>query len=217
MGIVALETFEHCLRQATEAGADYQLVGGLAVGFWAQRYGALADGQAIYSKDIDMRGSRLAAHFVGQVLRGEGHQIASLVTVKRKIPPGMGSNFVIPVTLANGISTTVEVLERLPWVDEPDGPARGLVMQIDGIRILDPLSLFVGKLHAWHHRNDPDRLSNDRLHLELLAAIIPKFIEEAEVRGLDTRGRKEALKAILEAHSTPLDSDAYRTLRTVLD
>lgn len=63
MAIVALETFAHCLRQATEAGADYHLVGGLAVGFWAQRYGALAEGQIIYSKDN--RGIRKAEGATG--------------------------------------------------------------------------------------------------------------------------------------------------------
>lgn len=217
MGIVALEAFEHCLRQATEAGADYHLVGGLAVGFWAQRYGALGEGQTIYSKDIDLRGNRLAAHFVGRLLKDEGHRIASIITVKRKVPPGMGNNFVIPVTLTNGTATTVEVLERMPWVDEPDGPARGLVMQIDGIRILDPLSLFIGKLHAWHHRDDPDRLSNDRLHLELLAVIVPKFLKEAERRGVDTRGRRDALLMILAVQSTPLSVVAGETLRTALE
>ncbi len=217
MAIVALETFAHCLRQATEAGADYHLVGGLAVGFWAQRYGALAEGQIIYSKDMDLRGTRVAAHFVGRVLRDEGHQIASLITVKRKEPPGMGNNFVMPVTLTNGISTTVEVLERMPWVDEPNGPARGLVMQIEGIRILDPLSLFIGKLHAWHHRDDPEKMSNDRLHLELLAEVIPQFIEEAESRRVDTRERRNELRVILDTHSTPLVTEAYGRLRAQLD
>ena len=212
MGVVALATFESCLRQAAEAGADYHLVGGLGVGFWAQRYGALEAGRVIYSKDIDLRGTRLAAHFIGRLLRDEGHRIATLITARRKDPPGMGCNFVMPVTLANGISTTVEVLERMPWVDEPGGPARGLVMQIDGIRILDPLSLFIGKLHAWHHRDDPEKTSNDRIHLELLGEIIPKFIVEATGRGVDTLERREALKAILAVHRTPLNEQAMQSL-----
>jgi hypothetical protein len=216
MGLVALEAFESCLRHATEAGADYHLVGGLAVGFWAERYDALAGGKTIYSKDIDLRGTRVAAHLIGRLLRDEGHRIATLITATRKEPPGMGSNFVMPVTLANGISTTVEVLERMPWVDEPGGRARGVVMQIDGIRVLDPLSLFIGKLHAWHHRDDPDKTANDKLHLELLGEIIPKFLAEAARRGVDTRERKEALRAILDAHKTPLEEGAYATLRAAI-
>lgn len=38
---------------------------------------------------------------------------------------------------------------------------------------LDPFSLFIVKLHAWHHRDVPEVASNDRIHLELLAKIIP--------------------------------------------
>jgi hypothetical protein len=55
---------------------------------------------------------------------------------------------------------------------------------VDGIPLLDPLSHFIGKLHAWHHRDDPDKTSNDKLHLELLGEIIPKFPAEAARRGL---------------------------------
>ena len=82
--------------------------------------------------------------------------------------------------------------------------------------MLDPLSLFIGKLHAWHHRDDPEKTSNDRLHLELLAEIIPKFIDEAARRGVDTTERKAALRAILDVHSTPLGEVAYGALRAAI-
>ncbi len=125
-------------------------------------------------------------------------------------------NFIVPVDLADGRSTVVEVLEALPWVD--DGPDRpyGFGVMIDGIPLLDPLSLFIGKLHAWHHRDDPEKTSNDRLHLELLGQIIPKFIEEAGRRGVDTAERGAALAAILREHSTPLDEPARAELDRAL-
>jgi len=86
-------------------------------------------------------------------------------------------------------------------------------VEVDGIPLLDPLSLFIGKLHAWHHRDDPEKTSNDRLHLELLGEIIPKFVAEAARRGVDTAERKAALRAILDSHSTPLGEAAYAELR----
>jgi hypothetical protein len=38
-----------------------------------------------------------------------------------------------------------------------DGPDRpyGFGVEVEGIPLLDPLSIFIGKLHAWHHRNAP--------------------------------------------------------------
>jgi hypothetical protein len=110
----------------------------------------------------------------------------------------------------------VEVLEALPWVD--DGPDRpyGFGVEVEGIPLLDPLSLFIGKLHAWHHRNDPEKTSNDRLHLELLGEIIPKFLTEADRRGGDTRERREALLGFLDLHTTPLPPAALAGLREAL-
>jgi len=84
---------------------------------------------------------------------------------------------------------------------------------VDGIPLLDPLSLFIGKLHAWHHRDDPEKTSNDRLHLELLGEIIPKFLAEAQRRGVDTRERRVALSGFLEQHSTPLSEASLQNLR----
>lgn len=74
-------------------------------------------------------------------------------------------------------------------------------MQARGIPLLDPLSLFIGKLHAWHHRDDPEKTSNDRLHLELLGEIIPKFLAEAKRRDVDIREHCDALLDFLDRHA----------------
>ena len=146
------------------------------------------------SKDIDLRGTRLAAKAVVQALKKEGATIKGFVSITRKDSPGMGRNYVAPIELPDGRATQVEVLEVLPWVD--DGPDRpyGFGVEVEGIPLLDPHSLFIGKLHAWHHRNDPEKTSNNRLHLELLGEIIPQFLTEAERRGADTRERREVLQ-----------------------
>ena len=134
----------------------------------------------------------------------------------RKEPPGLGKNYVAPIELPDGRSTQVEFLEALPWVD--DGPDRpyGFGVEVDGIPLLDPLSLFIGKLHAWHHRDDPEKTSNDRLHLDLLGEIIPKFVVEADRRGVDTRERREVLMGFLEQHATPLSDEKLAGLREAL-
>ena len=122
-------------------------IGGLAVGAWANAFG-IGDGTPMLSKDIDLRGTRLAAKAVVQALKCEGVIIKGFVSVTRKEPPGLGRNYVAPIELPDGRATQEEVLEALPWVD--DGPDRpyGFGVEVEGIPLLDPLSLFIGKLHA---------------------------------------------------------------------
>ena len=214
--IVSLADFAHALRVVAEdAGGEYVLVGGLAVGAWANAF-HVGDGSPMFSKDIDLRGTRLAAKSVVGVLKSQGAVIKGFVSITGKEPPGLGKNYVAPVELPDGRSTQVEVLEALPWVD--DGPDRpyGFGVEVEGIPLLDPLSLFIGKLHAWHHRDDPEKTSNDRLHLELLGEIIPKFLAEAERRGVDTWERCEALRGFLDRHTTPLSDAAMAGLREAL-
>jgi hypothetical protein len=214
--IVTLADFTKALRDvAVDAGGEYVLIGGLAVGAWARAFG-VGDGIPISSKDIDLRGTRLAAKAVVQAMKSEGAIVKGFVSVTRRIPSGLGKNYVASIELPDGRSTVIEILEALPWVD--DGPDRpyGFGVEVEGIPLLDPLSLFIGKLHAWHHRDDPEKTSNDRLHLELLGEIIPKFLTEAGRRGVDTRERREALLEILTRHSTPLPQGVMDTMRASL-
>ena len=215
--VVSLDDFSKALRAvAADAGGEYVLIGGLAVGAWAHAFD-VGDGTPMFSKDIDLRGTRLAAKAVVLALKMEGVAIKGFVSIKRKEPPGLGNNYVAPIEFRDGRATQVEVLEALPWVD--DGPDRpyGFGVEVEGIPLLDPLSLFIGKLHAWHHRDDPEKTSNDRLHLELLGEIIPKFLAEAKRRGVDTRERCDALLYFLDRHATPLSEEAVVGLRQALE
>ena len=214
--IVSLDDFSQVVAEtAKSAVGEFVLIGGLAVGAWAQ-YFNVPTGGPVFSKDIDLRGTRLVAQAMAQGMKLRGAKIKGLVAARRKEPAGLGMNFVVPLDLADGRSTVIEVLEALPWVD--DGPDRpyGFGVEVEGIPLLDPLSLFIGKLHAWHHRNDPEKTSNDRLHLELLGEIIPQFLTEAERRGVDTRERREVLLGFLDLHTTPLSPAALAGLREAL-
>lgn len=204
--VVSLADFATVVRQLADGtDSDFVVIGGLAVGAWAQYFGIATDGP-VFSKDIDLRGGRLLAQAFGQGMRLQGCKLKGFVTATRKKPPGLGRSHVIPLVLPDGRETVIEVMEAMPWVDEGPDRRHGFGVVIDGIPLLDPFSLFIGKLHAWHHRDLPHVADNDLLHLGLLAKIIPAFSSEARKRGVDISGRKNALKVILDAHQTPLDT-----------
>lgn len=211
MGLVTLADFESVLRQSTEMELNYSLVGGLAVSLWTQHYQIKSVHLPLYSKDLDVRGDKPAYLLLGQYIKQEGHSLAGFWTVKRKDPPGMGRAFVIQVDMAEIGRVNIEVLERLPLLDEPDGPPRGLTVEIAGIRVLDPLSLLICKAHALHHRR-PDAPSNDRVHIELLSEIAPKFAAEAKERGLELSERITALRAAHALFPLPLDEAFWLAL-----
>ena len=141
-------------------------------------------------------------------------QIVALTTVQRREPPGLGRNFVVSVDMGELGTISVEVLEKMPLVDSPDLPPQGFALELAGIRILDPLSLMIGKIHAFNHR--PAGTANkDAVHLGLLARIIPQFIREARERGLAAE-RCRALDAILATWRVPFEAAELEAFRAVL-
>lgn len=218
MDAVTLNSFREALRAATEARLDFVLIGGLSVAAWAEDFGLLERGiETFYSKDLDLRGDRSSAEFIGQTLRAEGKTIHGFTTVRRKDPPGLGSTYVISVELPRIGTVSVEVLERMPLVDSPDLPPQGFALELGGIRILDPLSLAIGKIHAFNHR-PAGQADKDAVHLHLLSRIIPRFISEARDRGLaaEVAERCHALDHILGTWTTPFTPSELDSLRQVL-
>ena len=218
MGLVTLAHFEAALREAAAEEADYVLIGGLAVAAWSQHFEILpAHGTEFYSKDLDVRGNKPAAYALGRILREEGYRIVALTTVHRKEPPGLGRNFVVSVEMGDLGTISVEVLEKMPLVDSPDLPPQGFALELAGIRILDPLSLMIGKIHAFNNRSG-ELVNKDAVHLGLLARIIPQFIREARERGLaaEAAERCGVLDGILETWRVPFSAAELREFRAVL-
>ena len=215
---VTLADFKEALLGACEDGAQYALIGGLAVGAWADYFGVFDwPGETIYSKDIDLRGDKAASTLVKERLKKQGHRIAVTVNVRRKEPPGLGMNYVLQVDMAGIGRVSVEVLEKMPLVDSPDLPPRGFVVVTHGIPLLDPLSLMIGKLHAYTSRR-PGQSDNDAKHLELLRRLLPEFMQEACERGLveDIRERAPELLEILETWKTPFSAEELLAFRAEL-
>ncbi len=216
--LVTLDLFEKALRNAHADGAAFMLIGGLAVGYWAKRYDVFDwPGETIYSKDIDLRGDKAASSLVAMRLKEEGHKVACVVNVKRKEPPGLGMNYVVQLDMKGIGRISVEVLEKMPLVDSPDAPPRGIALVMDDFPVLDPLSLMIGKIHAFNSRR-PGQSDNDAKHLELLRRLLPAFMQEACERGLaeDIQDRTSALLEILETWKVPFEPNALAALRLEL-
>ncbi len=215
---VSLSDFRSALLKARSDGAQFSLIGGLAVGYWADRFGVFDQpGEVIYSKDMDLRGDKASASLMAGSLKGEGHRITTMVNVRRREPPGLGMNYVLQVEMKGLGRISVEILEKMPLVDCENLPPQGFAIETDGIPVLDPLSLMMGKIHAWNHR-PAGQSDNDAKHLELLRRLLPAFMDEACQRGLapEIAERAAFLLAILETWRTPFVAEILEDLRTTL-
>ena len=82
--VVSLADFATVVRQLADGtDSDFVVIGGLAVGAWAQYFGIATDGP-VFSKDIDLRGGRLLAQAFGQGMRLQGCKLKGFVTATRK-------------------------------------------------------------------------------------------------------------------------------------
>ena len=96
MDAVTLDTFREELQEATAAHFEFVLIGGLAVATWSEDFGLIEGGTAaFYSKDLDLRGDRPTAHFIGKALQASGRTVRAFTVVRRKEPPGLGCTDVV--------------------------------------------------------------------------------------------------------------------------
>jgi hypothetical protein len=214
---VTLADFKDALIGASEDGAQYALIGGLAVGAWADRFGVFDVSAGGFCGDIEVRGDKAASSLIGIHLKELGHEILQILNVRRKALGNAPMNYILQIKIKGTGRASVEVLEKMPLVDVPNEPPRGLVAESGGVLILDPLSLMIGKIHAFNSRR-PGQSDNDAKHLELLRRLLPAFMDEACERGLadDIRERATALLRILESWKTPFTADELGGLRAEL-
>ena len=128
---VTLRDFKPALEAMLETESKYCLVGGLAVGQWAEALLAPVTREQfelpVRSKDIDIRASKSDAMMFVKNLQERG---ASPQTICKRVPKDVTKAFpsvAIPIQLrdSDGVikHTTVEALSAMPLLDEihPDG------------------------------------------------------------------------------------------------
>lgn len=186
--LLTLRDFKPALEAMLETESKYCLVGGLAVGQWAEALLAPSIRERfdlpVRSKDIDIRASKSDAMMFVKNLQERG---ASPQTICKRVPKDATKAFpsiAIPIQLrdSDGVikSTTVEALSGMPLLDTtlPDGRVsnHGTPMRYGKIYLLDPCSLLICKLNAIHTR-PPGESDNDGKHATILSLVIPRFIQ----------------------------------------
>ena len=183
---VTLEDFLPALEAMLETESDYCLVGGLAVGIWAEVFLTPEERTGfelpMRSKDIDIRAAKADAMMFLKNLRERGYEIGTLCKRTPKDPTQAFPSIAIPIQLPNSkIKTTVEALSGMPALDSAqDGivTTHGTAMRYGNIQVLDPCSLMICKLNAIKTR-PPGESDNDRKHATILSLAIPRFIEQS--------------------------------------
>lgn len=212
-GKISVHDLRGLFLYLTEARAQYALAGGLAVGLWAEHLldGPMKDrlGLPVYSEDVDFRGHRFLADGIKAWMDAHGIQMGQISVAVRKGAEGMGKIFNMPFRPLDGSSdiqaaATVEILERLPLLDSGiEEPPNGCTVLLAGVHVLDPFSLLVCKLHAYHTRPVSER-GQDLDHLRILAALLPSAVELCRSKGIGLAAEASRLAAILDSKKFPM-------------
>ena len=209
---VAVQDVRALLEYLTASNAQYALAGGLAVGLWAEHI--LSDHQKeilrlpVYSEDVDFRGYRFLADGIKAWMNSQGIEMGQISVAVRKGAEAMGKIYNMPFRPLDSSSTipaaaTVEILERLPLLDSGiDTPPKGSVLLLAGVHVLDPFSLMVCKLHAFHTRPERER-GHDMEHLKILSTLLPDAEKLCRSRGVSLKTDALRLQSVLGSGSYP--------------
>lgn len=167
------------LAELNEVEAEYAVVGGLAIGKWAESLLTPSQKERfalpILSKDLDIRGTRYEGRHLFMTFRETDFRPHSWVSARRKNAPEMGQVFAFEVE-GKSKSFSVETIEWLPLLDGAEGSERqGSHLLVGGVYLLDPCSLMVCKIHAFNTRPEAKK-SNDAAHIAILSDVIPAFL-----------------------------------------
>ncbi len=209
---IAVQDVRAMLEYLTASNAQYALAGGLAVGLWAENL--LSDRQKeilqlpVYSEDVDFRGYRFLADGIKAWMNTQGIEMGQISVAVRKGAESMGKIYNMPFRPLDSSSTipaaaTVEILERLPLLDSGiDIAPNGSVLLLAGVHVLDPFSLMVCKLHAFHTRPESER-GHDMVHLKILSTLLPDAERLCRSRGVSLKTDALRLQSVLGSGNYP--------------
>ena len=210
----SLEQFIAVLGACEEIGHPHVLIGGQAVYFWATRYvdeeTSLEQLRPFTSSDIDFHGGRTDVLRLAEKLgrRAEfppAHVLTSLV--------GM-----IPLTIGNARSS-VEFVRQVAGVKAGDISKFAVEREFNGtkIRVLDPISLMIGKTNLALTVDQKQRRDVD--HLRIMVVCTRAFLRETlagvEAGELPARGWLGAVERVLKLAESADGKKAARKLRVV--
>jgi hypothetical protein len=207
----SLGQYERVFALRDAAGKPYILIGGQAVNYWAEKFLAeepdLREWLPFTSRDIDLHGNRddvarvanalgLPAHFPHRLA---GTALAGMVPFK-----------------IDGAAADIEFVRLISGVakNKIESWAITAVRGQKEIRVLDPISLLIGKTNLAAHVDQKGR--RDVEHLQILILCTRAFLRET-LAGVDTgvlpaRGWLGAVERVLKLAESSLGRKAARKL-----
>lgn len=162
------DDFHYWLSQLTESNIHYFLEGGQAVNIWAltflERCNALQDYLPFTSKDCDIWISSDGLKQIGSVLKG---------SLKKSHSPSDGQ---LGIITSEDKKLTLDLLSNVFGLNMQElKRAQKRVLEVENVKIIDPIYLFKGKCHNLVNLPQVDR--NDAKHLKILILVIPLYLE----------------------------------------
>lgn len=184
-GLFSFPDFADFLRELAKRSDQQFLVGGQAVNFWAEvfdrkgHHNELPAMRPFTSKDCDVwvGGSlwnELKATEKGRLICGQSPADGQLGILK------LGGDPVQLVDFLSGIYG-FRPQEQKKLYDR--------ALMFDGVKVIDPISLFRSKCHCFLHLDQADR--QDERHVRIMALVLPEYLAllagEVESGGLSAR------------------------------
>ena len=207
----SLQQFNPALDLRNAEGKPYVIIGGQAVGYWAETYlekePGLAQWLPFNSKDIDFHGDWK------DVL-----SIAKTLGVRAQLPGSREMTAlagIIPFKIGE-LRTSIEVLRSVPGMPKARIQQWALTANRSGkeIRVLDPLSLLSSKLFLALKVDQKER--RDVEHLRIMRLCVRAFLRETlrgvEAGALPARGWLGAVERVLKLAQSNQGKKAVRAL-----
>ena len=208
----SLEQFAEVFQIRDAAGRPYVLIGGQAVNYWAERYfpvePALRQLLPFTSEDIDFRGNREDVQRIADQLKQPAlyPPKVAMTALAGVVPFRIGSN-----------SSNIEVVRRIPGIAPAAVEALAIETEWAGrrLRVLDPISLLVGKLELALTVSQTKR--RDAEHVRILIYCVRGFLREflagVEAGELPVKGWLGAVNRVLKLSTTTHGRKAAQRLK----